>query len=61
MYKIMFDDSKGTAYSATTTQSSITDVTVDYTLGQSGVSPDVRLRHNKYFNNNEVLQSLETQ
>jgi N-acetylneuraminic acid mutarotase len=61
VYRVAFDDSLGTGYSTTTTRSSVTDVTVDYTVIQTGVNPGIRLRHNKYFNNSEVLQPLETQ
>jgi hypothetical protein len=60
MYKIGFDDSQGTAYDTTTNRSSVTDVTLDYTPTVT-LTPENRLRHDKYFDASGVLQPSQLQ
>ena len=60
MVKVSFDDSTNSSLSATAGRSSLADITVDYTVPAT-LTPDNRLRHNKYFDASGVLQPLQTQ
>ena len=61
MYKIVMNDSTYAPMFETTGKSTITDVTVDYTLPVVLLTPENRLRQNKYFDSSGVLQPLQTQ
>jgi N-acetylneuraminic acid mutarotase len=61
MFKVALDDSYGLVpFAATSGRSSVTDVTLDYTLSPV-LTPGNRLHHNKYFDGSGVLQPLQTQ
>jgi hypothetical protein len=60
MYKIALDDTRDSSLASTSGRSSVTDITFDYTLVPT-LTPDNRLRHNKYFDTSGVLQPLQTQ
>jgi N-acetylneuraminic acid mutarotase len=59
MYKVGFDDSNNSSLSVTGGRSSVTDITIDYTIPVT-LTPDNRLRHNKFFDPSGVLQPLQT-
>jgi hypothetical protein len=60
MVRVGFDDSINSSLSATGGRSSVADITIDYVIPVT-LTPDNRLRHNKYFDGNGVLQPLQTQ
>jgi hypothetical protein len=55
MYKTVLNDSNATG------RSYITDITANYTVVDPGLTTANRLRQNKYFDINGVLQPLQTQ
>ena len=59
--KLLLDDSTASDVFSSAGRSSVTDVTLDYSFpAYTGPAPDIRLRHNKYFDASGVLQPMET-
>jgi hypothetical protein len=62
IYKVVLDDSTSSSIFATTGRSTVNDVTLDYTVPVvNGLTTDIRLKNNKYFDSSGVLQPLQTQ
>lgn len=60
MYKVAFDDSSNSSLASTGGVSSLADITLDYTF-MPILTTENRLRQNKYFDANGLLQPLQTQ
>jgi hypothetical protein len=60
MYKVMLNDSGASSVSADASRSTINDITLDYTFIPM-LTTENRLRQNKYFDANGLVQPLQTQ
>ncbi len=62
MLRASLDDSGSSSIFSSLGRTSLSDITVDYTpTVVTGLTPDNRLRQNKYFDSSGVLQPLQTQ